>query len=101
VLNTVYRRRKKSKKTSVKKEAGVEDLGEIVNEKERLISMVIRQRETIMKDKLSLSALICFSDLNMVTKYIEQDEVKVKELTLTLHKLRTRNSIHNISSHQY
>jgi hypothetical protein len=37
----------------------------------------------------------------MVTKYIEQDEVKVKELTLTLHKLRTRNSAHNISSHKY
>jgi hypothetical protein len=37
---------------------------------------------------------VCFNflaDVNMVTKYMEQDEVKVKELTLTLHKLRTRN----------
>ena len=33
-------------------------------------------------------------DLSMVTKYIEHDEVKVKELSLTLHKLRTRNPHH-------
>ncbi len=53
-----------------------------------------------MNDKLplfSINLFFFFSDLNMVTKYIEQDEVKVKELTLTLHKLRTRNS----TQHQF